>query len=43
MVKTAKTCNNCDEVSETELNQCRESIGEHDFLNLQRRVVIMHI
>ena len=41
--KTGETCNIWDEVSESDLSQCLASIGDYDFLNIQRRVVIMHV
>ena len=40
--KTGKACNSCDEVSKTNLRQCRASIDNHDFRNLQKHVVLMY-
>ena len=41
--KTGEICKMCDGVSYTDLSQCRASIVEHDFQNLQWHVVLIKI
>ena len=40
--KEKKICNMCAEVSETTLSQCKASLSDHDFQNLQSRCFIIN-